>query len=82
MKDFFTEQLVKHSTTAKENKLRAVFTGVYIAIIIYILLNFCVKAGNEGQMSFFVIGLFLAFGVGYMGYAERPFFRQVLGILK
>lgn len=70
MKDFFTEQLVKHNITPKDNKIRGVIFGVYAALIIYILFSFAVKAGNANQIGFFLIGLFVAAAVGYVGYLQ------------
>ena len=49
MKDFFTEQLVKHNITPKYNKLRGIFAGVYIAIIIYVLISFAAKSGSMSE---------------------------------
>lgn len=73
MKDFFTEQLVKHNITAREKKICAVYFGVYAALIIYILYNFIIKAGNDHQISFFLIGLFIVGVIGFIGY------RQITG---
>ena len=73
MKDFFTEQLVKHNPTDKDKKLQAIYLGVYGAIIIYIIFNFIVRAGMHKEIGIFVLGLIFASGIAALAW------RQITG---
>ena len=73
MKDFFTEQLVKHNITPKENKLRVIYICVYAVLISYIIFNFIIMSGNNHQIGIFIIGLFICAGIIYLAY------RQITG---
>lgn len=75
MKDFFTEQLVKREISKKDNMIRAVFFGVYTALIIYIIFTFIVRAGNDGNISFFIIGLLIATLIAFIGYRQLTGFN-------
>ncbi|MBQ9519787.1 MAG: hypothetical protein IJR59_07835 [Firmicutes bacterium] len=74
MKDFFTEQLVKHETTDKDRKRQALYLGVYGAIIIYIVFNFIVRAGMHKEIGIFVLGLIFAAGIAVLAW------RQITGL--
>jgi len=73
MKDFFTEQLIKHNITPRENKLRIIYICVYAVLISYIIFNFIIMSGNNHQIGIFVIGLFICAGLIYLAY------RQITG---
>ena len=74
MKDFFTEQLVKHIPTKNDLIKQAVMFGVYAAIAIYIVFNFIIRSGNNHDLGMFMLGLIFAAAVVYLGW------RQVTGI--
>ncbi len=74
MKDFFTEQLVKHKTTDKDRMRQALYLGIYTAIIIYIVFNFIIRAGMHKEIGIFVLGLIFAAGIAALAW------RQITGL--